>query len=205
MRAKLAGLVVLSLIVAAGARAESIWLRAEKAGRGGNPVEDFRASREGDLLTIIIRESHKVELDESMDRNRSGSLDAKLTNMDIKSDIFNPLPAIKGSSSRTFSGDADYEKEGSFEARLTVRVVDVLPNGTLVLAGRRTIITDGEEKVMRLAGLVRPTDVTASNTVLSEQVADARISFKGSGTISRATDPGLLDPVWHTIASLLPF
>jgi len=140
-----------------------------------------------------------------MDRSRKGSLDLALSNFDVKPDAFTKLPALKGASARTFAGDAGYEKEGSFEARLTVRVVDVLPHGTLVVAGRRTIVMDGEEKFLRLAGLVRPADVTASNTVLSEQVADARISFKGDGTISRATDPGLLDPVWHLIGSLLPF
>jgi len=202
---RLLALLTLSLMLAGPAVGESIWKRAKRAGRTANPIEDNRATRDGDLLTIIVRESHKVELDESMSRNRAGSLDVALSNFDVKKDAFTTMPSVKGTSSRTFTGTADYEKEGTFEARITVRVVDVLPNGVLVVAGKRTVVTDGEEKTLRLAGLVRPADVTASNTVLSEQVADARISFKGHGTITRATDPGLLDPIWHLIGSLLPF
>ncbi len=198
-------LLVLALMIPAPVAAESIWQRAKKAGRSANPIEDNRATRDGDLLTIIVRESHKVELDETMNRNRTGSLDVALSNFNVKSDAFTTMPSVKGSSSRTFAGSADYEKEGTFTARITVRVVDVLPNGTLVVAGKRSVITDGEEKTLRLAGLVRPADVSAANTVLSEQVADAKISFKGHGTITRATDPGPLDPVWHFIGSLLPF
>jgi flagellar L-ring protein precursor FlgH len=198
--------ISLLLALTSTAVAESIWKRAEMAGRARNPIEDDRATREGDLLQVIVREKHKLELDETLDRSRKGNLDVALTNFDLKPDTFTtPLPAVKGRSTRTFAGEAEYEKEGTFEARITVQVVDVLPNGNLVVAGRRSIVMDGEEKVLRLAGLVRPTDVTAANTVLSEQVADARISFKGHGTVSRPTEPGPLDPIWHFLGALLPF
>jgi flagellar L-ring protein precursor FlgH len=196
---------ILLAVLISDADAESIFERASRGGRVGNPIEDDRAARVGDLLTIIVRESHKLDYDESIDRERKGNLDVALTNYDIKPETFNKLPAIKGASTRTFEGEATYEKEGTFQARITVRVVDVLPNRVLVVAGCRTVALDGERKVLRMAGLVRPADITGSNTVLSEQVADARISFKGHGTLSRATDPGVLDGFWHMLGSLLPF
>jgi flagellar L-ring protein FlgH len=197
--------LVLVPLLTSGATGESIFDLAARGGRVGNPIEDDRAARVGDLLTVIVRESHKVDLDESVDRERKGSLDVALTNYDIKPTTFNTLPSIKGASSRKFEGEATYEKAGSFQARITVRVVDVLPNRVLVVAGSRSVSMDGEHKTLRMAGLVRPADITGSNTVLSEQVADARISFKGHGTVSRATDPGVLDGFWHLLGSLLPF
>jgi len=192
-------------LLATAAEAESLFQRAARSARHDSAFSDLRARREGDLLTVIVRETHDIELGEDFDRSRSSSLDMKLSNFDVKPAAFNTLPAFSGSSSESFSGKADYDKSGKFEARLTVTVVDVLPNGNLVIAGKRVLRADGETKVIRVAGVVRPRDVTSSNTILSEQVANARVSFQGRGDVDRATRISPLDPLFFMIKSLLPF
>lgn len=204
MKKSLLTLMTLALLVTA-APSESLFHRAARSARNDSAFSDLRARREGDLLTVIVRESHDIKLGEDFDRSRASSLDMKLSNFDVKPNAFNTLPAFSGSSSESFKGSADYDKTGKFEARLTVTVVDVLPNGNLVVAGKRILRADGETKTIRVAGVVRPRDVTSSNTILSEQVANARVSFQGKGDVDRATRISPLDPLFFLIKSLLPF
>ena len=77
------------------------------------------------------------------------------------------MPAIAGNSNRDLTGEAKYDKEGKFETRLSVIVIDVQPNGNLVIEGRRRIVVDKETKCIRVTGIVRPYDVTTFNTINS--------------------------------------
>ena len=117
-----------------------------------------------------------------------------------------PLPDIAASSQDDFNGRANYEKRGEFTARITTIVQDVLPNGNLVIQGRREILIDNETKVIEFSGLVRRFDIKPNNTVESELVAEARVSYQGTGPQTRATNRYGLGGVMHSvIAWLWPF
>ena len=184
-------LATLTLTTLAGAAtAQSLW---KPDGPNANLIADTVARRPGDLLTIIISESQKVNDKQNVKLEKDSSLDSALTSFNIKPNMFNTLPDAKQSSSREFEGKADYKKEGTFEARITVTVVDVMPNGNLVLKGRRNIFMDDEEKTIQITGVVRALDVSSDNTVESARVAEARISYDGKGELSRTTEKGWLD------------
>ena len=154
-------------------------------------IADLRASGIGDILTVVIRESHKVEQKDSTDRKNDTNLTAKLATFNVgKDNLLNTLPEVSASKSASFKGDADQKRDGTFEAQIAVTVVDVLPNGNLVVSGRRTVRVDDEEKTFRISGIVRPLDVTAKNTVTSAQVAEARVAIEGEGGNTRTTTKG---------------
>lgn len=183
--------------LAAASPAQSIW-------NADRPMpalaSDLVARGLGDLLTILVVEQQTVKNKEATELKKSSDLNAQLTNFDVLPEAFNTLPAASGSSGRNFKGDAKYDKEGSFSTTLTVAVIDVQPNGNLVVEGRRTIVIDGEKKTMRITGVVRRYDVSSANTVRSTQVANASIAYEGEGVLTKSTNRGwlgeLLDFVW---------
>lgn len=164
------------------------------------------ARRVGDLITVVISESQDVKNEEKSDLAKTTDLDYQLLNFDISPDTFNTLPALTAESEDTFSGTANYEKKGNFSARLTAVVMDTLPGGNLVVKGRREIRIDGEVKTIEFSGIVRRYDVLQNNTVQSELVADARVSYVGAGPLTKSTNRYGLGGWFHdAIAWLWPF
>jgi flagellar L-ring protein precursor FlgH len=120
--------------------------------------------------------------------------------------MFNPLPAIDADSTDNFIGSAKYQKTGAFTARLAAIVVDTLPNGNMVISGRREIRVDNETKLIEFTGIVRRFDIRADNTIQSELVANAEILYRGQGPLTKSTNRQGLGSVIHdAIAWLWPF
>jgi flagellar L-ring protein precursor FlgH len=178
-------------------------------GRGGsiydpavgpiNMIADKTARRPGDLITVRIVENQEVKNEETAQLRKATTLDYKLDAFDIKPEAFDPLPRLAASSKDDFNGTANYEKNGAFNARITAMVMDVLPNGNLVIKGRREIRIDDETKVIEFSGVVRRVDIRADNTVLSELVSDARVSYTGEGQLSDTTRRRGLGNLIHRI------
>ncbi len=169
-------------------------------------IANKTARRPGDLITVLISENQDVSNQESSDVKRETSLDYALLNFDIKDNAFNPLPGLQGEGEDQLKGTANYQKKGAFTARLTAIVVDVLPNGNLVVSGRREIRIDQETKVLEITGVVRRYDVKSDNTVQSELVADARVSYAGKGPLTDATNrTGLGKAIFDFIRWISPF
>jgi flagellar L-ring protein precursor FlgH len=84
-------------------------------------------------------------------------------------------------------------------ASIAVMVVDVQPNGNLVVAGQRTVTVNDEQKTLRISGIVRALDVTVNNTVGSQQVADARIAITGEGAGTRQVTKGPIGQLFDTL------
>jgi flagellar L-ring protein FlgH len=170
------------------------------------PIADKTARRPGDLVTVIILEKQNVTNEDKTDIARSTNLNYELTSFNLKPGFFNTLPDVGANSSDQFSGQGQINKRDTFEARLTAMVVDVLPNGNMVLSGRREIRIEDQTKLIEFSGIVRRYDVTPSNTVASELVADARIAYVGDGPLSRATKRhGLGAKLHRAISWLWPF
>jgi flagellar L-ring protein precursor FlgH len=150
-------------------------------------IADKTARRPGDLITVRIVENQEVKNEETSQLRRATTLDYKLDSFDLAPDVFDPLPRLAASSQDDFNGTANYEKNGEFTARITAMVVDVLPNGNLVIKGRREIRIDAETKLIEFSGVVRRVDIRADNTILSELVSDARVSYVGEGQLSDTT------------------
>lgn len=181
--------LVASLVLAPGALAQrrmgSIF---DPNNSAVSSLTDKTAARVGDLVTVLIRETLDLKNEEKSDSQKSSSLNYKLLDFTLKPDAFEALPSVSSTKADTFSGAANVEKKGTFNARLTAMVVDSLPNGNLVIQGRRELRVDGDVKLIEFSGVVRRYDVLRDNTVESELVADARVSYIGHGPGRRATE-----------------
>jgi flagellar L-ring protein precursor FlgH len=94
------------------------------------------------------------------------------------------------SSSSEFAGNGSSNQSNSLTGAIAVQVARVLPNGNLIVQGEKWLALNKGEEFIQLRGIVRPQDISATNTIPSTLVADARISYGGTGVISRANSPG---------------
>ena len=170
-------------------------------------IAEKTAYRKGDIVTVLIAESQAVSNNESSDLAKGTNLNYKLNLFDLKPNAFgSPLPSIDADSSDNFNGSAKYEKSGAFTARLAAVVIDTLPNGNMVISGRREIRIDQETKLIEFTGIVRRLDIQADNTVESELVANAEVVYRGHGPMTRSTNRVGVGGWFHdTIAWLWPF
>jgi len=151
-----------------------------------NQIAARTAFRKGDILTVLIRESLNVRNEEASDLARATNLNYKINI--FEPEVFDPLPVVDADSTDSFIGSANYQKSGAFTARLAAIVVDTMPNGNLVVSGRREIRVDKENKLIEFTGIVRRFDISSTNTIESELVANAQISYKGQGPLTDSTN-----------------
>jgi len=156
---------------------------------------DQRASRIGDILTVNIEIDDRAELSNSSNRSREASTQAGLTNFfglqDTIGDIIGGDPAtmVGADSESEHRGTGAINREEKIELTIAAVIVDRLPNGNLVLAGRQEVRINGELRELTVSGIIRPEDVTANNTINHTQIAEARISYGGRGQISAVQRP----------------
>lgn len=174
-----------------------------QAGYGYRPLfEDRRARTVGDTLTISIVENTNADKKSISTANRSSDNNFAVTNMTgLPGKSF--LGAGLGATSDfKFSGDGQSTSNNVFTGTITVTVIEVLPNGNLLVSGEKQIgISQGSEFI-RFSGVVNPTTITAANSVNSVQVADARIEYRGNGQIDNTQAMGWLSRFFLTV---LPF
>ena len=155
-----------------------------------------------DLITIIIKEQAEYKSDGTSKLDKSASLQATLRQF-IKLNLSNAsvgnaigtggiTPSVDMDGSEKFDGKGSAERKDSLSVRMQAMVVDVKPNGNLVLAARRRIKTDDEERVYLVSGTARVEDVTTDNSILSTQLADFDLVQDSKGTVASATRRGWL-------------
>lgn len=176
-------------------------------GRAGGLVEDFKARAKGDILTVVITETASASKEATTGTSRASSVAAGMPNlMGLESNLTGMSKGIDLNKLISASGSSKYDGSGSttrkenLSATITARVMDVLPNGNMLIEGRRNVLVNHEDQIIVLTGTVRPRDITPDNMVNSTFVADARITYSGKGIISDRQKPGwlmgILDTVW---------
>jgi len=156
-------------LAAGGAAAESLW---PKDGR--SLFTDHRASAVGDLVTVIVTESVAAQTQTRNSQARSLELD-----LGGGSGFLSLLPAASVQTGQGSSANRAVGSSLTVQARVTLRVVEVLPNDVLRLEGDRQLLLRDEPYRLRVSGLVRRLDVQADNTVSSDRLADVRIVLEG--------------------------
>lgn len=164
--------------------------------------EDRRARFVGDTITITIAEKTAASKNSENKTSRSQSIAAS-----IPSVVGLPFKGLQGTNlsatdTNNFDGKGQNTSANDFTGTLTVTVIEVYPNGNLLVSGEKQIgLKEGEEFV-RFSGVVNPNTITSANTVISTQVADARIEYKANGFIDSAQVMGWLGRFFLTF---LPF
>jgi len=87
-------------------------------------------------------------------------------------------------------------------ANITAKVIEVMPNGNLIVEGRKEVTIEKEKRFIILSGMVRPEDIEFDNTISSSKVADARIEYTGTGVISDKQSPGVLHRIFDWVYPL---
>jgi flagellar L-ring protein precursor FlgH len=155
-----------------------------------NPLADRIARREGDLLTIIISESSLASFNASTTTSKK---DQNSVSQILAPTLFKRLlPNLGTGANSSTSGQGATQQAGRLSARMTAVVKQVLPNGVLVIEGFRQVRVNKDTQTFLLSGMVRQDDVTAMNTVMSENIAEATIKVDGKGQISDRTRRGIL-------------
>ncbi len=192
----LPAVLVLLLSFSACSQAGSIWARRDKNVKA--LYADDTARRIGDVLTIKITEDSKVDNKAKRDLQKNVNK-SNTFNGDVGGFADLGEFGLSAESNNQLKSKADFKDERSFEDQITVTVVDIQPNGNLVVLGTRNRNIGGDIQVIDVSGIVRPSDIAFDNTVKSGQVADFRIISRNSGVSEPYTRPGWLGRIFDII------
>ncbi|MBA4743471.1 MAG: flagellar basal body L-ring protein FlgH [Azoarcus sp.] len=154
--------------------------------------EDRRARHPGDTLTINLVERTTAQKSSNATADRSSSLTAGIAALGNASASSLGRFSVEAGTESGFSGQGGAAANNAFNGTITVTVIDVFPNGNLLVSGEKQVAINQGDEFIRFSGVVNPNTVTTSNTVQSTQVADARIEYKGSGFIDESQRMGWL-------------
>ncbi|MCX8070289.1 MAG: flagellar basal body L-ring protein FlgH [Thermodesulfovibrionales bacterium] len=171
--------------------------------------EDRKARRVNDLLTVVINEQSAASKKATTNSSRTATQDDSIGDMlgipttaslEIARKYMHFTPSVKGSAKSNFSGKGDTTREGKLTATITAKVIEVLPNGNLVIESRKEILANNEKEILVFRGIVNPDNISSNNTIQSQYVADAQIYLVGDGVLSDKQSQGwftrLIDSVW---------
>lgn len=155
---------------------------------------DRRAKQLGDILTVAVEIDDQGEMSNTSSRTRAGSEGAGLNAafgatslLPFKVDMLKPELDLSGESS--YKGNGSTKRDEKIKLRIAATVVEVLPNGDLVIQGDQEVRMNAELRDLQVAGIVRPEDISRYNEISYDRIAGARISYGGRGMLSSAQQP----------------
>ncbi|MDR1656909.1 MAG: flagellar basal body L-ring protein FlgH [Deltaproteobacteria bacterium] len=169
---------------------------------------DMKAQRVGDIITINIVETSKANKTATTSSSRSYDVSSSIDSLfGLESPGKMPTPAginllsgVDASYDSQFRGTGNTSRNENVTAKISARIVQVLPNKNLVVRGSQEILVNNEKQYITVQGVVRPADVATDNSVLSTYLADARIEYTGKGDLSNKQREGwltrALDVIW---------
>ena len=160
-------------------------------------LKDQRASQVGDLVTVAIEIADSAEISNTTARSRSSAEESGLPSFlgfETQLDEFlpqavDPSSLVDLSASGSSEGSGSVERGEDINLRVAAIVTQLLPNGNLVIAGRQEVRVNYEVRDLQVAGIIRPEDITSTNEIQFDQIAEARISYGGRGQISDLQQP----------------
>ena len=177
--------------------------------------EDYRARRVGDILTVKLDEKTAAEKETETKINKANSnsvTSPTLFGSAVEFDLPGILPlantknndlAFNLGATHSFTGGGDSDQSNKLTGDISVSVVEVLPNGNLVIRGEKVITINQGNEYLRISGMISPRDIDADNTVSSKRIADAQIAYVGDGPTNDANVVGWLGRFF--LSSLMPF
>lgn len=167
--------------------------------------EDTRARRVGDLITVLLQESTNASKSNSTKTKKATSIDNSAPTLAGRGVTIGGKSLLQASaeSGNQFQGEGASTQSNALQGSLTAVVTERLPNGNLVVQGEKWLQLNQGEEFVRVTGVVRAADILPDNTVTSDKVADARISYGGKGAVQSASRMGWLARFFNS--ALVPF
>lgn len=162
--------------------------------RGLSLFEDVKARRVGDTVTIRLAEKTQASKSASSDASKDSSIDTGIPIIGGKTITRNGKDLLNSEweTEQDFSGKGSSSQSNSLSGNITVTVAEVYANGNLLVRGEKWLTLNQGEEFVQISGIIRPVDIGSDNSVDSYKVADARITYSGSGALADANRPGIL-------------
>ncbi len=173
------------------------------SGAGISLWEDQRARRIGDIITLYLDEKTVSSKKNNTAIDKQDDIDMGVTSLlgtqpNLKVGNSNLDMSVQASNSRSFSGDSGSDQSNRLQGEISVTVADVLPNGVLVVRGEKWMTFSQGDEFIRIEGMLRPSDISPENTAQSTRLADARITYSGTGALADAQVQGWASRFFNT-------
>ncbi len=186
-------------------QANSLWRPGARAF-----FKDQRAGKVGDILTVMVNISDSGSIKNATERSRSMGEKANASSFlgyeseanSFLPEAVNPSNLVDVGSGSNNKGSGTIERNESITTRVAAVVTQILPNGNLVISGRQEVRVNFEVRELMINGVIRPEDILSSNTISSDKVAEARISYGGRGQITDVQQPRYMQQIYDI---LFPF
>jgi len=169
-----------------------------------DPTRDLRASQLGDIITIVVSENASAVVSGATNTSRKSSANNQITslagNLAPSSQFAN---LVNLTNAQSLQGQGQTSRTLTLSTTVSARVIQVTPNGTLVVEGTKDIAVNSEKQTVTVSGQVRPADLTTANTVLSTQVANLQVHVTGKGVVNDAIKRPFI--LYRLLLGLLPF
>lgn len=167
---------------------------------------DAQARRVGDIVVVQIVESSSANKEAKTEADRTSSMDNSISDLlglplDQSSVLgYGITPSVSASSSSEFEGEGKTSRKGTISGTVSARVERLLPSGNMVIKGKKQTRVNSEHQYIIISGIIRPEDISVSNTIQSTYIADMQLDYYGSGIIGDQQNKGFIaraiDKVW---------
>ncbi len=165
--------------------------------------QDPRATNVGDIVTVIISIDDQAKFDNTSERKRASNADLGL---DLSFSTPSHSTNLSGSGAATSNsrskGEGKIDRSEKLRLSIAGVVTEVLPNGNLMVSGSQEVRVNFELRVLHIAGIVRPRDISRSNTIAYEKIAEARISYGGRGRLMEVQQPAIGQQLYDNLTPL---
>jgi len=159
-----------------------------------------RARQVGDIVTVNIQIDDKAQFDNASDRSRKSSLDAGLKyGFTFKGWQADGTADVGLDSSSSSSGQGTIDRSEKLRLSVAAIVTEVLPNGNVVISGSQEVRVNYEVRVLNIAGIVRPRDISPRNTISYDKIAEARVSYGGRGRLMEVQQPAYGQQIFDAV------
>jgi flagellar L-ring protein FlgH len=164
---------------------------------------DLKARRVGDVLTIVLNESTNASKSAATSTSKTSAVADTGPSLFGKSITTKGVPILDTNltGSTAFAGQGSSSQGNSLVGSLTVTVTSVEANGNLMVEGDKSLKLNQGDEFIHISGVIRPADIQSNNTVTSDKLADARISYSGKGVIDSANRMGWLTRFFNSVFS----
>jgi len=179
-------------IPAAHRKSSSIW-----DGNRANIFSDPRAAQIGDVVTINIAINDRATFGNATDRSQDSVINTQFDwKLGVDSTTRELKPQLTAESLSSTKGQGSIDRSEKIQLSVAAVVTDILPNGNLVVSGSQEVRVNFELRLLNVAGIIRPRDISRNNTIAYDKVAEARISYGGRGRVMEVQQPSYLHQVY---------